>query len=1084
MPTTVHVLTALPGPAVTVRLLAEYRKAAREPGGALWLSRSSPAATEVERLLGASGDVLFQPNIYSVDGFAEMVLNRSRPGGRSAAPWVRRLALAEAAAELNRQDRIPFFRRVSETRGFLDAAAGMLDELTSLGITPDDLRDADGGPRTAKLAACAELHAAVVARVAGPASPVGWAAGMIADGLPSPLDRVRAVFVDGFATFTPVEWRLLTAVARHASLWVGLPADWGHRPGVFAAVEETRNRLAAVGPPGSATVRAANWEAVDSDRPAGLAHLDRHLFGAASPPSADAAGLSLIEAPGPLGEARLAARRIRTLLAAGVRPETVVVTGRDLTFSSELLDEVLSEYELPVEMGGALPARRNPAVATLLRALRVPDDGWPFAAVTAILRSTYFRPAWPEAVGGMSARAEGLLRLLGEPRGREAYLRAVQVWAETPPDGLEDEQAEESRRLRKARLAAECRPFLERSFQAWDRLPDSADPRTFAAAVREFADDIGLTAVANECPNDRAALAAVWAALDSWDGSAMARGVYFRRLSTLAASVELPRGTRAAGCVRVVPAEAARHLDCDFLFVLGLGERSFPRLAQPPSLLDDVDRQVLRAAGLPFPDPTARLGTEQLLFLQLVGRPRRELVLSYPAVDERGQPLLPGSFLRSVRECFTADAVPVERQRMLIEGYLTRDPLCEAEARSRFAAAMSTSDGPTAHPDLPSDLFEHLVWARQVAAARFRSDDYNRFDGWMDAPAALAAVRERFGPDKVFSPTALEAYVACPFRFLLEHVLRLEELDEPGEEVEHTRRGAAYHRALSRLHTKLGTDDPDMTKTNLPESIGPELRVEIDRAVREYADRAPSPASRKLWELEGKRLHRSAAKYRGHWEDFLGPWRKCGVPLDPRLLEADFGLPAATPHVQSTAGSDGMAPLVISVGGVDVRIGGRIDRVDVAELDDGLGFWVIDYKTGRSANYSAKDITRFEKLQLPLYALAVERVFFPTRPARPLGLAYWLVTDKGPKPVLPAGRQAQAWMSDPKKWTTFRKQLEEWVAKVVGRIRVGQFPLAPRSDTCTDTCSFGPICRISQSRHVGKVWELAPPGSDSATDGD
>jgi ATP-dependent helicase/nuclease subunit B len=453
-------------------------------------------------------------------------------------------------------------------------------------------------------------------------------------------------------------------------------------------------------------------------------------------------------------------------------------------------------------------------------------------------------------------------------------------------------------------------------------------------------------------------------------------------------------------------------------------------------------------------------------------------------VDGRGQALLPGGFLRAVRDCFGDGAVPVERQRMLIEGYLTRDPVCESEARSQFAAAVSGRDGPTAHPDLSAALCEHLGWARQAAAARFRSADYNRFDGWVAAPAALSAVRGRFGPDKVFSPTALEAYVSCPFRFLLEHVLRLEELDEPGEEVEHTRRGAAYHRALSRLHAKLGAADPEMTRDKLPESIGPELLAEIDRAVGEYAARAPSPASRKLWELEGKRLHRSAAKYRGHWEDFLGPWRKAGAPLDPRLLEADFGLGPAAPQVQSAAGPDGIVPLVISVGGVEVRIGGRIDRVDVAELDDGLGFWVIDYKTGRSANYSAAGLTRFEKLQLPLYALAVERVFFPGRRARPLGLAYWLVTDKGPKPVLPGGRQAQGWLSDPKKWVTFRKQLEEWVAKVVGRIREGHFPLAPRSDTCTDTCPYGQVCRISQSRHVGKVWELTPPGADSATAAD
>jgi ATP-dependent helicase/nuclease subunit B len=169
-------------------------------------------------------------------------------------------------------------------------------------------------------------------------------------------------------------------------------------------------------------------------------------------------------------------------------------------------------------------------------------------------------------------------------------------------------------------------------------------------------------------------------------------------------------------------------------------------------------------------------------------------------------------------------------------------------------------------------------------------------------------------------------------------------------------------------------------------------------------------------------------------------------------------------------------PLVILVGDVEVRVGGRIDRIDLTEVGEAVGFWVIDYKTGRAANYSAAQVERFEKLQLPLYALAVERVLLKDRPARPLGLAYWLVTDTGPKPMLPSGKRALlAWLTDPGRWAKFREQLESWVATLVGHIRVGDFPLAPRSEHCTDTCRFGPVCRIAQSRNTGKVLPLALP---------
>jgi RecB family exonuclease len=211
---------------------------------------------------------------------------------------------------------------------------------------------------------------------------------------------------------------------------------------------------------------------------------------------------------------------------------------------------------------------------------------------------------------------------------------------------------------------------------------------------------------------------------------------------------------------------------------------------------------------------------------------------------------------------------------------------------------------------------------------------------------------------------------------------------------------------------------------------------------------------------------RAARRYRGHWQEFRKPWYEKKVTPVPHLFEADFGVP----------GENVPEAMTIRVGEVEVRIGGRIDRIDLAEVGGEIGFWVIDYKTGRAANYVAAQVERFEKLQLPLYALAVERVLLKGRPARPLGLAYWLVTDTGAKPMLPAGkRSALAWLADPGKWAKFREQLEAWVATLVTHIRGGDFPLAPRSEHCTDTCQFGPVCRIAQGRSVGKIFPLSLP---------
>jgi ATP-dependent helicase/nuclease subunit B len=306
----------------------------------------------------------------------------------------------------------------------------------------------------------------------------------------------------------------------------------------------------------------------------------------------------------------------------------------------------------------------------------------------------------------------------------------------------------------------------------------------------------------------------------------------------------------------------------------------------------------------------------------------------------------------------------------------------------------------------------------------------------------------------------------------LQNVLHLEPLEDPSEEVEYSRRGSAFHRALARFHQRAKAGDP-FVGSDLPNTLTEELVRQIEQAVGEYAVRAPSRATAELWKLEGKRLERAARRYRNHWSAFRAPWHQRNAIPTPRHFEASFGV----------TGGEGAPPLVLTIGDIEVRIGGYIDRVDLVQIEETIGFWVIDYKTGRTAYYHASHVARLEKLQLPLYALAVERVLLKDSRARPLGLAYWLVTDTGAKSMLPAGRNAAlAWIDNAEAWPKFSKQLEEWVARIVTHIRAGDFPLAPRSETCTDTCAFGCVCRIAQSRNTGKVFALELPVIDDSAD--
>jgi ATP-dependent helicase/DNAse subunit B len=1022
---------------------------------------------------------LFGPQLLTFQDFVEEIIRVNDSQARFLDDVQRRLLAEQLVARLSARGELSYFQGVVDTGGFGEDVFQFLAELKRNGAKPEELSAAaanlpESEPGFHKARQAAHLYADYQAHLIrlnlyDMEGRFWHARDLLAQCKRKPFEKIRLVLVDGFVDFTGMQREILTLLAHGLDeLWISVPDEPGdERVEMQSRARATRQYFERLNP-------QVDWLGEPdslAERPAGLRHIERQLFRALRrvEQTEDAAGIVAIEAPGLVGECRLVAREIKTLLQAGIPADDIVVTLRDLTPYVDLIDEVFTEYGIAIDMEGGEPLARNPAVATLLRAFRLREEDWPFAGLTALLRSNYFQPEWPELEGrpDLPQQAEALLRLLAEPGGQNAYLQAIQHWADTPPKSLEDEQAEASRRLKKQEFARLCRPFFGRLFAAWNVLPPEGPLSAYGDCLARFAAEVGIERAAQANPLDSLALEHLWKAWKQWlaletrwPGATKPREFSYvlRLLGVLARTAVPPRTARGPGRVRILSAPLVRDWTVPYLFVMGLGERSFPQLNAPEPFFNEAERQSFRQSGLNFSSMADALPDEMLLFYQVVTRARRQLVLSYPAVDDKGQNLLPCSFLTILFHCFKPDVIPTRRQRMLIEGFDRNEPFCPAE--TRVAAARAHREGsPAALKELASDLAANLASAARMAQRRFRDKDYNLYDGLLGHPEALRALQSRFGPERIYSPTALEEYIACPFKFFLKHVVKLAPLDEPADEIESTQRGQAFHRALSRLHIQLQKDGVHHPHEHLNE----QLQGRLDEAVQEYVERS-HPASKVLWNLEGQRLSKLALRYQQHWIKFLTPWNSQNIVPRPYFFEHAFGMPPE---------EGGAEPLVIEAEGIEVRLRGRIDRVDVAELETGLGFWVIDYKTGKPEYYTSNKLLTFERLQLLLYALAVERVLLPGQDARPLGLAYWLVADKGPKVVQP--KQLTSWFEDSHLWPAVREELEKWVATLVRQIRSGSFPLHPRSETCTETCDFGQVCRISQSRSLNKHWDLPLP---------
>lgn len=1027
MAATVHLVIGPAWSGKTERLIGRFRE---RPAGCLWLVSARRA---IQPLRAGLGEASW---IGTFQDFADELVRRHDPNTRPLSGVQRRLLVEEIVEVLHAEQPFKHFKTVLETRGFLEALLNQLAELVRHDTDPQKFdHDATGVLEHE----CARIYARYreTLRRHGWFDPDGrlWrATELIRQGKREPFNALAAILVDGFASFTAAELGLLESLAKVGDeMWITLPGEEGHeRQQLFRQTEKMLEQLKILQPRFEYLASRPNW-------PAGLVHLERQLFAPreAAQKSSDATGVRIVKAPGAVGEARLAARAIKRLLLEGTSGDEILVVVRDLAPAADLLREVFADCGIPLDIEGTAALARNPATSLLLRALRLPDDDWRFRDVTALLRSTYFRPAWSEGTDPeLPGKAELLLRMLGRPRGRNAYLAEVRRWAEEQQPGLEDEEAEESRRRRIHDLAKACLGFLEKFFQLWDGAPRIAGRREHVAWLRGFTDELGFSRAVTESEADRSALDRLWAELDVWQerggrrAELLTQETFHRRLAALANEVGLARTARGPGRVRVLSAELARNVTVDHVFILGLGEGNFPFLATKPMLLD------VAAGDL--------LADEMLLFYQVVTRARRQLVLSYPVVDDRGQEMLPGSFLLAAQNCFVKDAIPETKHRLLLEVFHEGDPLSLAEYRVRLAL----QGGDFGDKGLPTDLAANLKDAVLLAHSRLKVPEHNEFDGRFRDKVVLERVAADFCRENVFSPTALEDYLACPFRFMLRQALRLQENDDPGDDIAVTRRGQAFHRALSRLHRSLKEEGISRPT----EAVAQRVREAIALAVAEDMGLAPSPAARKLWEIEGQRLEKLVERYPGQWQKFLDPWLERGTPPRPEYFEVSFGLPLGD-------GQPPAPPLIIRVDDIEVRISGRIDRLDITEHGEVTGFWIIDYKTGRT-DYTKAELTEFRRVQLTLYALAAEEVVLAGRTARPLGLVYWQVGKKGTKTVLP--EKPPRWLDEPQHWPELRERLRQQIATVVQRLRGGDFSVAPQYSKACEHCDFTTICRVKQ----------------------
>jgi len=515
-----------------------------------------------------------------------------------------------------------------------------------------------------------------------------------------------------------------------------------------------------------------------------------------------------------------------------------------------------------------------------------------------------------------------------------------------------------------------------------------------------------------------------------------------RRLLELA----IPAPASRYGRVFVAPCEAARGMSFEVVCVPGLAEKLFPKqIAEDPILLDP-ERRALDSGLATNQD---RVAHERRALRLAVGAASRRLLLSWPRLDlEKSRPRVASFYaleaLRAGEGMLPGFAALEERAERATETRVgwpapkrPEDAIDEAEhdlalLRRIFDLSAAENVG-TARYLL--DANPHLGRALRFRGRRWLSR-WTGADGLVRpgegaresiSQGALAAIATHALDQRSYSPTALQNFAACPYRFLLQAVHRLAPREEPEaiDELDPLQRGSLVHDVQFEFFGALAREGLlPVGSERLPRARAI-LDEVLDAVAARHRDEL-APAIERVW-------HDGVASVRADLREWLRRASEDRSGFVPWRFELAFGLPGRRtrdPHSSPE-------PVALDCG---LRLRGSIDLVE--RRADGT-LRATDHKTGRERVAAGEIVAGGEALQPVLYALAAEKLF-PEAHVEGGRLYYCTAAGRFSEVAVPLDEAA--------------RESAARVARVIGAALAGPFlPAAPAEGACR-WCDYAEVC--------------------------
>lgn len=861
--------------------------------------------------------------------------------------------------------------------GYIAQVKSMISEFAQYGILPDDLtkfceQAKEKGNLSAKLSDLQILYRGYKNYIADKFITTEESMDVLVKNLHrSALIRDSVVVFDGFTGFTPIQERLLQEMMLLCrQVIVTLLGDTKEdlsdgdiTQSMYYLTAKAYRRLCKI---------AANQKTErDEDiiltkRPAmrfanrsGLAHLEQKLFRPHLAPKVSCEEqVSLIRCTNPKAEIDWVCLTIRHLIREKgyCYRDFAVITG-DLEAYGQILRESFAEQDIPLFLDQNKSLLFHPLMVFLLGIMKVLTTDFSYDAVMELLRVGYF-----DLQEEQIDLFETFILSRGI-RGKRKYQTSFIGMGNSEMGSL----AEEADEVRKELISC-LQPFLnvtDKNARNYTRLLyDICVRLNLEEKLQKQADDFlakNMPARAKEYEQVYGAVMTLFDQIYALLDEEMALDEYGEILKAGFAELKVGSIPQSVDQVIAGDLERTRLKPIKVLFIVGVNDGIIPGHGSSGGILSDLERTFLTELGAELaPTPRQKSFEERLYLYMNMTQPSEKLVLSFSEVDEGGNQLRPSYLIHTVSKLFSDLEVMTVTDTDMLRMVESEESGLKLLARlmREYVSGIVFHDSEEWNKLLSlAGIFEDQeIFGKLLDAAFFQ---YHGGKLPEDVAKAL------FGEKLYTSVSRLETYSACAYEHFLKYGLKLKE--EETFDFSLTDLGNLYHDTLYQFGNYLSVKGYDWNSYKKEEADA-FVDDAVERFAKEYRNTVLLDTARN-----------EALKERT--KDIL---KTTLDSLSYQLGKGDF-VPAdyelKFQYMENP------------------RLYGSIDRLDIAQDENGIYVKILDYKSGKHSF----DIARLYyglDLQLSVYmngAVAAWQKKNPDKKVIPCACFFYEIAD--PMPV-------------------------------------------------------------------------------------